>query len=207
MHLKSITILTVAVLVIGGVIFTTFHRSLNGLNVTPSPSEANYVFSKSKSFAPLLTLSPKPESASIPGNFNYATGHVVSLQENNAHNQTWLAKGSWNLTRTKSTPDTLQNSGAIIFVAKFTTINIDGSLKERYRISNFKLTNALVNKMADVFNGTVSVHGTANYTNVPTTIKIVGNGKDGIITISLNPVNVSSRFGNRPIYGTVDKIA
>ena len=206
MHIKSVIILAMSAILVGGVVFTTFYKAFN---VTQSSSlDANYMYSKSSSSVPLLTAAANTTTfPSIPGNFNFASGRIVSVQENDTRHPMWIAEGSWNLTRTKSTPDIPLNSAAIIFVAKFNTINIDGSLKERYRISNFKMIDAAATKVADTFNGTVSVHGTADYTNIPVSIKIVGKGQDGTIIIWLDPEMVDNHFGNGPIYGLVRTIA
>ena len=206
MHIKSVIILAMSAILVGGVVFTTFYKAFN---VTQSSSlDANYMYSKSISSVPLLTAAANTTTfPSIPGNFNFASGRIVSVQENDTRHPMWIAEGSWNLTRTKSTPDIPLNSAAIIFVAKFNTINIDGSLKERYRISNFKMIDAAATKVADTFNGTVSVHGTADYTNIPVSIKIVGKGQDGTIIIWLDPEMVDNHFGNGPIYGLVRTIA
>jgi hypothetical protein len=206
MHIKSVIILAISAILVGGVVFTTFYKAFN---VTQSSSlDANYMYSKSSSSVPLLTAAANTTTfPSIPGNFNFASGRIVSVQENDTRHPMWIAEGSWNLTRTKSTPDIPLNSAAIIFVAKFNTINIDGSLKERYRISNFKMIDAAATKVADTFNGTVSVHGTADYTNIPVSIKIVGKGQDGTIIIWLDPEMVDNHFGNGPIYGLVRTIA
>jgi hypothetical protein len=206
MHIKSVIILAMSAILVGGVVFTTFYKAFN---VTQSSSlDANYMYSKSISSVPLLTAAANTTTfPSIPGNFNFASGRIVSVQENDTRHPMWIAEGSWNLTRTKSTPDIPLNSAAIIFVAKFNTINIDGSLKERYRISNFKMIDAAATKVADTFNGTVSVHGTADYTNIPVSIKIVGKGQDGTIIIWLDPDMVDNHFGNGPIYGLVRTIA
>jgi hypothetical protein len=205
MHIKSTAVLTLSVILVSGVIFTTFYKTYN---LTPSSSlDANYIYSKSNSSVPLLTATANPiASASIPGDFSFATGRIVSLQDNNTRNPIGIADGNWNLTRTKSTPHIQANSTAMIFVAKFNIIPIEGSPKERYRISNFKMTNAVSNKVADIFNGTVSIHGTADYTGVPVSIKIVGNGQVGIIIIWIDPFKVHNRFGRGPIYGTVYNI-
>jgi hypothetical protein len=208
MHVKSVIILALSAILVGGIVFTTFYKAFN---VTPSSSsslDANYVYSKSSSSIPLLTAAANTTtSPSIPGNFNFASGRIVSVQENDTRHPMWIAEGIWNLTRTKSTPNIQLNSTAIIFVAKFNTINLDGSLKERYRISNFKITNAAATNVADTFNGTVSVHGSADYTNLPISIKIVGKGQDGTIIIWLDPEQVDNHFGNGPIYGLVRTIA
>ena len=205
-HIKSIIIFGLSAILVGGVVFTTFYKAFN---VTPSSSlDANYVYSKSNSSVPLLTAAANTTTfPSIPGNFNFASGRIVSVQENDTRHPIWIAEGIWNLTRTKSTPDIPLNSTAIIFVAKFNTINIDGSLKERYRISNFKMTNAAATNIADTFNGTVSVHGSADYTNLPASIKIVGKGQDGTIIIWLDPEMVGNHFGSGPIYGLIRTIA
>ena len=207
MHIKSVIILAVSAILVGGVVFTTFYKAFD---VTPSSSlDANYIYSKSSSSVPLLTDAANTTKTfpSIPGNFNFASGRIVSVQENDTRHPMWIAEGSWNLTRTKSTPDIPLNSTAIIFVAKFNTINIDGTLKERYRISNFRMTNAAATNVADTFNGTVSLHGSADYTNIPVSIKIIGKRQDGTIIIWLDPEMVDNHFGNGPIYGLVKTIA
>ena len=139
-QIKSVITLALSATLVAGIVFTTFYKASN---VTPSSLDASYVYSRSNSSVPLLTSAANTKtSPSLPGNFHFATGRIVSVQENTTRDPIWIAEGTWNLTRTKSTPNIKLNSTTIIFVAKFNTISIDGSLKERYRISNFKMTSA-----------------------------------------------------------------
>jgi hypothetical protein len=207
MHIKSVITLALSAILVAGIVFTTFYKASNGTPSSPS-LDARYIYSRSNSSVPLLTATANnTTSPSLPGNFHFATGRIVSVQQNAAKDPMSIAEGTWNLTKTKSTPNMKLNSTTIIFVAKFNTISIEGKAKERYRISNFKMTNATATNVASTFNGTVSVHGSGDYTNFPISIKIVGKGQDGIVTIWLHPNQIETHFGKGLIYGLVKTIA
>jgi hypothetical protein len=190
MNIGSVVILGIIAVLMSGVVAVTF---LHTDNKTFSQESSGQLCCKN------TTYSNNSSLANITGRISLAKGDIVSLQENQAGDLSWIASGSWNLSRIADEAN---------FNARFTMIKIDSSEKHRYRISDFNLTNSTTDAYATTLNGTATVRlAGAVLTDVPISVRIMDQGVgDQTIGIWINPNRVQNHFGHTPIYGYVNKL-
>lgn len=192
MNLISIIVLAVIGLLLSGVVVITF---IHNDRTTFSQETSGQVCCRN------LTLSVNNNTfANNSAGISFAKGDIVSLQENEIGNLTWIASGAWNVSKT--------NSSEAGFNARFTMTKIDSTEKHRYRISDFNLKNTSVGVSSITINGIANVRlAAAAIPNVPISITVMDQGAgDETIKIWIDPKSVQNHFGKTPIYGTVSKL-
>jgi len=132
--------------------------------------------------------------------FKSARGAIVSLQENNAGNFTWITSGKWN--------SSIVNQNETKFGPKFNMIKDDSSESHKYTIANFTQTDLSSNPVSVTLNGTATITLDNNVLHqVPISVTLMDvRGKQQTISIWVNPISVQNHFGDTPIYGIVSKL-
>jgi len=192
MNLVSVMVLSITGLLLVGVVIVTFiHKD----GTIFSQETSGQVCCRN------LTLSMNNNTfANNSAGISFAKGDIVSLQENEIGNLTWIASGTWNVSKT--------NSSEAGFNARFTMTKIDSTEKHRYRISDFNLKNTSVGVSSITINGIANVRlAAAAIPNVPISITVMDQGAgDETVKIWIDPRSVQNHFGKTPIYGTVSKL-
>jgi hypothetical protein len=138
-------------------------------------------------------------------NISKSNGNLGSIQNDETNNPAWIVVGQWRMIMDKpqrSVGTGLPNSTVAFFNASFSMVKLDGTLRHKHTISDFKLTSYSINKnISATFNGTSTVTmKDGDHTDVPTSITFMDKGA---ISIWLDPSKTNKHFGNTPIYGIV----
>jgi hypothetical protein len=132
-------------------------------------------------------------------------GGIGSLQDDQKNNTQWIVQGHWEMSVTRPLQYTANgNNTAKTLNASFTMISLNGSLKDKEQISDFKQTNSSIKSDSSQ----ISLNGTATiiskklgrFEQVPVSLKIIRNNA---FSVWIEPRNVNNYFGKTPIYGTV----
>jgi hypothetical protein len=136
----------------------------------------------------------------------YEFGTISSIQNDENGIPAWVLFGHWkgNLGTNQSLFEHQGNEtlGGESFNAQFEMVRLNGSAGHTHTITNFVASNASqVNNSTMIFNGTATASMREGpVTDIPSSITITGNK---VISIMLDPLKVSSHYGNTPIYGLV----
>jgi hypothetical protein len=136
----------------------------------------------------------------------YEFGTISSIQNDENGIPAWVLFGHWkgNLGTNQSLIEGQGNEtlGGESFNAQFEMVRLNGSAGHTHTITNFVASNASqVNNSTMIFNGTATASMREGpVTDIPSSITITGNK---VISIMLDPLKVSSHYGNTPIYGLV----
>jgi hypothetical protein len=136
----------------------------------------------------------------------YEFGTISSIQNDENGIPAWVLFGHWksNLASNQSLIQGQGNDtlGGESFNAQFEMVRLNGSAGHTHTITNFVASNASqVNNSTMIFNGTATASMREGpVTDIPSSITITGNK---VISIMLDPLKVSSHYGNTPIYGLV----
>jgi hypothetical protein len=132
-------------------------------------------------------------------------GGIGSLQDDQKNNTQWIVQGHWEMSVTKPLQYIANgNNTAKTFNASFTMISLNGSLKDKEQISDFKQTNSSIKSDSSQINlnGTATIISKklGRFEQVPVSLKIIRNNA---FSVWIDPRNVNNYFGKTPIYGTV----
>ena len=132
-------------------------------------------------------------------------GGIGSLQDDQKDNPLWIVQGHWEMSLTKPLHYIVNgNNTAKTFNASFTMISLNGSLKDKDSISDFKQTNSSIkNDSSQInLNGTATIISKklGRFEQVPVSLKTIRNNA---LSVWIDPRNVNNYFGKTPIYGTM----
>jgi hypothetical protein len=132
-------------------------------------------------------------------------GGIGSLQDHQKDNPLWIVQGHWEMSLTKPLQYIVNgNNTAKTFNASFTMISLNGSLKDKDSISDFKQTNSSIKNDSSqiTLNGTATIISKklGRFEQVPVSLKIIRNNA---FSVWIDPRNVNNYFGKTPIYGTI----
>ena len=196
MKITSYLILGVTAVLMGGLVYVTFFH-INSPMISQDSTAQICCQNLTNSTIEQMCCQ---NGTSPLGNFTSAKGEIVSLQNSEAGNSTWIVSGSWNLSKI--------NSSEVTFSSRFEMVKNDSSEKHKYRITAFKLINSSIHPKVATINGTADMRlGTSTVEDVPVSIRLMDLGSgDQTLSIWIDPARVQNHFGNTPIYGIVTKL-
>ena len=135
-------------------------------------------------------------------------GNLISLHGNESIVPEWMASGRWKIAESPSN-STNTTTANIEFNASITMTSIDGTKTHRHKLTEFKLSDIMLQNRSATINGTISFSSSGpnigiaekNIEQVPIIIKIMNLRT---ISITLDNQMIKEHFGNSPIYGKID---
>jgi hypothetical protein len=132
-------------------------------------------------------------------------GGIGSLQDDQKNNTQWIVQGHWEMSLSNPLQYTVNGNNTVkTFNASFTMISLNGSLKDKDSLSDFKQTNSSIKSDSSQINlnGTATIISKklGRFEQVPVSLKIIRNNA---LSVWIDPRNVNNYFGKTPIYGTV----
>lgn len=153
---------------------------------------------------PLLQASLEQSPINFSG-IKGMKGEITSLQYNGSILPTWIATGRWRIggVLINNTNSTSQN---VNFSANITMTNMDGSITQKEKLTDFKLLTGVFYNRTAIINGTITLIMPAgqmkeNLSRIPIGIKIMNLRT---ISIDVDKELAKGQFGSSPIYGKVD---